>query len=231
LRGSRWAALTSMVIWAGVMVLLLALSRHLGAMSALVLTVVTVVAVAPAVRMARRGGQPVRLVLLQPLQRLRGVKARLEPAGQLHARAPLAAGCAALASFPAVILALVAAPSHAPGVRLPSVTDARWQLCCIAIAVVAAVVVLDGWLGPGTCARAVATDGFSASVAGFTVTLAAMPSLLTFGQVGARPAWLWLIAAQFCWPFVGAFLGKGVSERRTRRLSPAGPAGPAGPTR
>ena len=118
-------------------------------------------AVALGVRKVRRGGEPVRDVLRQRRQRAR---ARLDSAGKFHAEAPLGAGYVALASFPAVLLALVATRSFGvKGVYLPPATDARWQLWCIAAAVVGTVVALDYWFGLGTCARALATDGLTAA--------------------------------------------------------------------
>lgn len=180
----------------------------------------------PGVRKARRGGEPVRNVLLQRRQRAR---ARLDSAGKLHAEAPLAAGYAALASFPAVLLALVATRSSgAKGVYLPPAEDARWQLWCIAIAVVGAVVALDYWLGLGTCVRALATDGFTAATVGATTALAVTSPLMIFWQAGSRPAWLGVMAAQFSWPFAGVILDAAVSGRRKRRLSPLTPLRSAG---
>ena len=118
-------------------------------------------AVALGVRKVRRGGEPVRDVLRRRRQRAR---ARLDSAGKFHAEAPLGAGYVALASFPAVLLALVATRSFdVKGVYLPPATDARWQLWCIAAAVVGTVVALDYWFGLGTCARALATDGLTAA--------------------------------------------------------------------
>ena len=137
---------------------------------------------------------------------------------------PLGAGYAALASFPAVLLALVATRSFgAKGVYLPPATDARWQLWCIAATGAGAVVALDYWLGPGTCARALATDGFTAATVGVTTALAATSPLMIFSQAGSRPARLAVTAAQFSWPLAGVMLGAAVSGRRNRRLSPPPP--------
>lgn len=209
-----------LVAWAGGMVLIHVLSVHRVALLALVPAVI-IAAVALGVRKVRRGGEPVRSVLLQRRQRAR---ARMDSAGKLHAEAPLAAGCAALASFPAVVLALVATRSFgAKGVYLPPSTDARWQLWCIAIAVVGAVVALDYWLGLGTCVRALATDGLTAAIVGVTIALAVTSSLMIFWQVGSRPAWLAVMAAQFTWPFAGGIRGVAVSGQRKRRLSPPVP--------
>jgi hypothetical protein len=208
--------LVYLAVWAGVMVLIHVLSAHRAALLALVPAVI-IAAVALGVRKVRRGGEPVRNVLLQRRQRAR---ARLNSAGKLRAEAPLAAGCAALASFPAVLLALVATRSFgAKVVYLPPATDARWQLWCIALAVAGAVVALDYWLGLGTCARALAADGFSAATVGVTAALAVTSPLMIFWQVGSRPAWLWVMAAQFSWPFAGGIAGAAVSGRRKRRLS------------
>jgi hypothetical protein len=180
-----------------------------------------IAAVALGVRKVRRGGEPVRNVLLQRRQRAR---ARLDSAGKLRAEAPLAAGYVALASFPAVLLALVATRSFgAKGVYLPPGADARWQLWCITVAMAGAVVALDYWLGLGTCVRALAADGFTAATVGVTTALAVTSPLMIFWQVGSRPAWLGVMAAQFSWPFAGLMLGAAVSGRRKRRLSPPVP--------
>lgn len=141
--------------------------------------------------------------------------------GELRAEAPLAAGYASLASFPAVLLALVATRTlGAKGVYLPPAADARWQLWCIAIAVAGAAVALDCWLGLGTCARALGDGGFTAATLGVTTALAVTSPLMIFWQVGSRPAWLAVMTAQFSWPFAGVMLGAAVSWRRKRRLSP-----------
>ena len=105
----------------------------------------------------------------------------------------------------------------------PPVADARWQLWCIAVAVVGAVVALDYWFGLGTCVRALAADGFSTAAVGATIALAAISPLMVFWQVGSRPAWLAVMAAQLTWPLGGGVLGAAVSGRRKRRLSPPVP--------
>jgi hypothetical protein len=53
-----------------------------------------------------------------------------------------------------------------------------------------------------------------------TTALAVTSPLMIFWQVGSRPAWLAVMAAQFSWPFAGVMLGAAVSGRRKRRLSP-----------
>lgn len=173
------------------------------------------------VRKVRRGGELVRDVLRQRRQRDR---ARVDSAGKLRAEAPLAAGYVAVTSFPAVFLALVATRTlGAKGVYLPPAADARWQLWCIAIAAVGAVVALDCWLGLGTCARALGDGGFTAATVGVTIALAATSPLMIFWPVGSRPAWLAVMVAQFSWPFAGAMLGAAVSGRRKRLASPPVP--------
>jgi large subunit ribosomal protein L7/L12 len=215
-----WAALWGTAVTIAAMVPGRPLSLYRVVVLAAMLATLIVAAIVYAARRARRGEEPLGAVLVRRRQRAR---ARLRSAAQLHAEAPVAAGFAALFSFPAVILALVATPSQARAVYLPPVADARWQLWCIAIALVAGVVAVDCWLGLGTCARAVATDGFSAGLIGLTVTLAAMPPLMIFWSVESRPAWLGLIAVQFCWPFAGVFWGHAVTARRKRPLSPPAP--------
>ena len=220
IKRSHWAALVCPAAWAGATVLINVLLGYrvalLTLVPALILTTVVL-----GVRKVRRGGEPVREVLRQRRQRAR---ARLDSAGKFHAEAPLAAGYVALASFPAVFLALVATRSFGvKGVYLPPATDARWQLWCIAATVVGAVIALDCWFGLGTCARALATDGFTAPTVGVTTALAATSPLMIFWQVGSRPAWLAVMAAQFSWPFAGVMLGAAVSGRRKRRLSPLMP--------
>ncbi|HEY6787929.1 MAG TPA: ribosomal protein L7/L12 [Trebonia sp.] len=185
-----------------------------------VVPAVIITAVALGVRKVRRSGEPVRDVVLRQRQRAR---ARVDSADKLHAEAPRAAGIAALASFPAVILALVATPHGARGVYLPPAADARWQLWCIAIAVAGAVAALDYWLGLGTCVKALTTDSVTAATVAATAALAATSPLMVSWQVESRPAWLAVIAAQFSWPFAGMILGAAVSERRKRRLSPPAP--------
>jgi hypothetical protein len=220
IRKSRWAALVYLAACAGVTVLIRVLFVYRVALLTLVPAVI-IAAVALGVREARRGGEPVRDVLLQRRQRAR---ARLDSAGKLQAEAPLAAGYAALASFPAVLLALAATGSFgAKGVYLPPAADACWQLWCIAIAVAGAAVALDCWLGLGTCVRALAADGFTAATVAVTTALAVTSPLMIFWQVGSRPAWLAVMAAQFSWPFAGLMLGAAVSGRRKRRLSPPVP--------
>lgn len=224
MRRSRWAALAYVAGWAGVMVLgqvlLLALLERYVSLPLLVPAVI-IVAVALGVRQLRRGGEPVRDVLRQRRQRAR---AGVDSVGKLRAKSPGAAGFAALASFPAVFLALVATQSpSATDILLPPAADARWQLWCVAAAALGAVIALDYWHGPGTCARAVAADGFTAAILGVTVALAAASPLMIFWQIGSRPAWLAVAAAQFSWPFAGLFLGAAVSGRRKRRLPPPAP--------
>jgi hypothetical protein len=86
------------------------------------------------------------------------------------------------------------------------------------------VIALDCWYGLGTCVGALGGDGVSAAIAGVTIALAVTSPLLAFGQVDSRPAWLSVFAAQFCWPFAGAMLGRTTSSRRKRRLcTPAPP--------
>jgi hypothetical protein len=181
---------------------------------ALFLAVVTITAVL-AVRQIRRDGETVRAVLLRRRQRARE---RLGTAGMLRAKAPHAAGVMAFASFFAAILALVAAPMHTNVVNLPPETDARWQLCCIAVVLVGAAAGLDYWYGLGTCVRALAADWFTAAAVGVTAALAAVPSLMIFWRVESRPAWLAVIAVQVCWALGGAILCATVSRRRMRRL-------------
>ena len=214
IRRSRWAAVALLAVWAGGMVLTRVLSAHPVALLALVPAVI-IAAVAFGVRKVRRSGEPVRTVLLQRRQRAR---ARVDSAGKLRAEAPLAAGYTALASFPAVLLALVATRSFgAKGVYLPPAADARWQLWCIVIAVLGAAIALDCWLGLGTCVRALAADGFTAATVAVTTALAVISPLMIFWQVGSRPAWLAVMAAQFSWPFAGLMLGAAMSGRRKRR--------------
>lgn len=216
-------ALVYLAAPAGAMVLINVLFAFRVALVTLVPAVI-VGAVVLGVRQVRRGGEPVRDVLRQLRQLRQRARARLDSADKFHAEAPLGAGYVALASFPAVLLALVATRSFGvKGVYLPPATDARWQLWCIAAAVAGAVVVLDYWFGLGTCARALATDGFTAATFGVTTALAATSPLMIFSQVGSRPAWLAVMAAQLSWPFAGVMLGAAVSGRRKRRLSPPVP--------
>jgi hypothetical protein len=183
--------------------------------------VVVTVSAALAVRKVWRGGDTVRGVLLRRRQRDRE---RLGTAGLLRAKAPHAAGAVAFASFFAAILALVAAPMHTNVVNLPPETDARWQLCCIAVVLACAAAGLDFWYGLGTCVRALAADWFTAAAVGITAALAAVPSLMIFWRVESRPAWLGVIAVQLCWAFGGAILCAIVSARRVKRLAPPVPA-------
>ena len=94
----------------------IALSRVLSAHPVVFLVLVPaliITTVVLGVRKVRRGGEPLRDVLHGRRQLAR---ARVDSAGKLDAEAPLGAGWAALASFPAVLLALVATGSFgAPG--------------------------------------------------------------------------------------------------------------------
>jgi hypothetical protein len=165
-------------------------------------------------RRVHQGGETVRGVLLRRRQRDRAL---VDSADKLRALAPLAAGILTLCSFPAVFLALVAAP-RSGGVHLPPAGDARCQLWCVAAGVLAAVVGLDGWYGPGISVRALGADGFLAAEVAFTVALAATSPLLIFHHVESRSGWLCLAVAQFGWPFAGLITCAVVSERRKRRL-------------
>jgi hypothetical protein len=185
-----------------------------GAVFAVPVVAVAVAAAAPKVRRVHQSDQTIRGILLRRRQLAR---ARVESPDQLHAQAPVAAALFALVSFPAAILALVAAPS-AGGLDLPPTADARLQLWCIAAVVLIAVVGVDGWFGLGISVRALATDGFTASAVGFTIALAATSPLMIFHHVDSRAAWLGVAAAQFVWSFGGLFLCGAVSERRKRRL-------------
>ena len=93
----------------------IALSRVLSAHPVVFLVLVPaliITTVVLGVRKVRRGGEPLRDVL----HGRQLARARVDSAGKLHAEAPLGAGWAALASFPAVLLALVATGSFgAPG--------------------------------------------------------------------------------------------------------------------
>jgi hypothetical protein len=162
----------------------------------------------------RRRGDTVRGSVLN---RRRLARAAVDSPAKLHARAPVGAGMFALASFPAVFLALATAP-RAGGLDLPPTADARVQLWCIAAVALVAVVAVDGWLGLGVSARALAADRFTAAVVGCTIALAATPSLMVFDHVHAREAWLTVAVAQFVWSFGGLFLCGAVSERRKRQL-------------
>ena len=178
---------------------------------------VAVAAVTLGVRRVRGGGETVRGALRRRRQLARAL---VDTPDKLHARAPLAAGLLTLASFPAVFLALVAAP-HAGGVTLPPPADARLQLGCVAIGVVVAIVGLDVWHGVGSSVRALVTDVFTAAVVVCTVTLAVASPLMVLHHVESRGAWLGMAAVQFLWPFVGLFLCAMVARRRTRRLPTA----------
>ncbi len=220
MRGLRWAVLAQLAVPFGAIVLTRVLLAYRVALLVLVPALI-IAAVVLGVRKVRRGGEPLRDVLFGRRQRAR---ARVDSADKLHAEAPLGAGWAALASFPAVLLALVATGSFgARGVYLPPATDARWQLWCVAIAVVAAVVAVDCWLGLGISVRALATDAWAAAIAGVTIALAVTSPLMILWPVESRPAWLGVLAAQFCWPFAGLMLGAAVSGRRKRRLAPPAP--------
>lgn len=185
-----------------------------GAVFAVPVAVVVAACVAQRVRGVHRSGETVRGV---PLRRRQLARARVDTPDKLHARAPVAAGFAALASFPAVFLALVAAPS-AGGLDLPPTADARLQLCCIAAVVLMAVIGVDCWFGLGISMRVLAPDGFTVTAVGFTIALAAAPPLMIFQHVESRAAWLGMAAAQFVWPFAGLFLCGTVSARRNRKL-------------
>ena len=181
------------------------LSAHPVALLVLVPALIIAVVVV-GVRKVRGSGVPLRDVLLQRRQRAR---ARVDSADKLHAEAPLGAGWAALASFPAVLLALVATGSFGvSGVYLPPTADARWQLWCVAIAAAGAVVVADCRFGLGTSVRALATDAGAAAIAVVTIALAVTSPLMLLWPVDSRPAWLAVLAAQFCWPFAGRLAGR-----------------------
>jgi hypothetical protein len=167
-----------------------------------------------AVRRVHRDGSTVGGVLLR---RRRHARAMVDTPDKLHALAPIAAGLVTLASFPAVILALVAAP-RAGGVDLPPAADARLQLWGIAACVVVAAVGLGCWYGPGVAVRAVATDRLIATTLALTVALAAASPLMIFHHVESRAAWLAMAAAQFGWPFAGLIVCGVVSGRRRKRL-------------
>jgi hypothetical protein len=154
------------------------------------------------------------------LRRRQLARARVDSPDRRHARAPLAAGMLTLASFPAVFLALVAAP-RAGGVHLPPAADARTQLWCVAAGAVVAIVWLDCWYGLGVSARALVGDGFSATLVACTLALAVASPLMVLHHVESRGAWLGMAAVQFLWPFVGLFLCAMVARRRTRRLPTA----------
>ena len=217
MRRSRWAVLVLLAVSAGE----LAISRVLSAHPVTILVLVPaaiIVAGVLGVRQFRRRGEPLRDVLRGRRQQGR---ARVDSADKLRVEAPLGAGWAALASLPAVLLALVATRSFGVrGVYLPPAADARWQLWCVAIAVAGAVVAVDYWFGLGTSARALATDAGAAAIAVVTIALAVTSPLMILWPVDSRPAWLAVLAAQLCWPFAGLMLGAAVSSRRKRRLSP-----------
>jgi len=160
------------------------------------------------------GGDTVRGALRRRRQLARAL---VDTPGKLRARAPLAAGCLTLASFPAMFLALVAAP-RAGGVQLPPAADARLQLWCVAVGAVVAIVGLGCWYGAGSLVRALVTDGFTASAVVFTVALAAVSPLMVAHHVESRGAWQGVAAAQFSWPLAGMFVCGAVSGRRKRRL-------------
>ncbi len=217
MRRSWWAVLALLTVSAGELAVSGVLSAHPVALLVLVPALI-ITAVVLGVRKVRRGGEPLRDVLHGRRQRGR---ARVDSADKLHVEAPLGAGWAALASFPAVLLALVATRSFGVrGVYLPPATDARWQLGCVAIAVAGAVVAVDYWFGLGTSVRALATDACAAAIAVVTIALAVTSPLMIVWLVESRPAWLVVLAAQLCWPFAGLMLGAAVSGRRKRRLSP-----------
>jgi ribosomal protein L7/L12 len=185
-----------------------------GAVFAVPVAAVAVAIAAVRVRRLRRRGETVRGILLRRRERARAL---VDSADKLRALAPVGAGLVTLASFPAVFLALAAAPM-AGGVSLPPAADARLQLWCIAAAVLIAAVGLDCWYGPGISARALSADGFIAAELGFTVALAATSPLMIFHHVESRGAWLWMVAVQFGWPFAGLIVCAVVSGRRKRRL-------------
>lgn len=185
-----------------------------GAVFAVPVAAVAVAIAALRVRRVHRGGETVRGILLR---RRQWARALVDSADKLRALAPVAAGMFTLCSFPAVILALVAVPS-AGGVSLPPPADARLQLCCIAAAVLFAIVGLDCWYGPGISVRALSTDGFIVAEVGFTVALAATSPLMIFHHVESRGVWLWMAVVQFGWPFAGLIACAVVTERRKRRL-------------
>jgi hypothetical protein len=151
-------------------------------------------------------------------------RARVDSADKLYVQAPRAAGWAALASWPAVILAFGATRSFgASGIYLPPAADARFELWCIVVALPAAIVALDCVFGLGASMRALATDFFTSTVVGATMALAAISPLMVLWQVESRPAWLWVQAAQFRWPFAGLLTTHAVAGRRQRRLLPPPP--------
>jgi hypothetical protein len=217
MRRSRWAILVLLAVSAGELAISRVLSAHPVALLVLVPALI-IAAVVAGVRQFRRGGEPLRDVLQGRRQRAR---ARVDSADKLRVEAPLGAGWAALASFPAVLLAFAVTGSFgASGVYLPPAADARWQLGCVAIAVAGAVVAVDYWFGLGTSVRALATDAGAAAIAVVTIALAVTSPLMILWPVESRPAWLAVLAAQFCWPFAGLILGAAVSGRRKRRRSP-----------
>jgi hypothetical protein len=209
-----WAAVAILGPPAGGMALSHAFSKYF----AVFISAALIGAALSVIRRVHRGGEPLLATLIQGRQRAR---ARVDSAAKLRAVAPLVAGALALCSFPAVLLALVATGSFgARGVDLPPVADPRCQLWCIAIAAAGIVVALDCWVGFGTCARALAGDGFTVALVGITVALAAASPVMILLQVESRPAWLTVMALQFTWLVAGAILGTAVSQRRKRPLLP-----------
>lgn len=219
-KGSGWVRFARLGAWPGALGLVRVLSAYRSASLALAAGA-AIVAAAAGVRKVHQSGETVSAVVAER----RGLaRARVDSPEKVHASAPVAAGFVALASWPAVILALVATRYFgAKGVYLPPEGDARIQFWSIAVAVLGAVVALDYWFGLGTTARTLTTDGFAGTTVGATLAMAALPSLMIFREVESRPAWIGLIVAQFCWSFAGVFLGGIVSKRRKKRLVPLVP--------
>jgi ribosomal protein L7/L12 len=204
------AIATTHLAWLGVSKLWSVQPAAVVVLAAGVLSAIT----ALVVRRVHRGGNTVGGVVRERRQRARAL---VDTAEKLHARAPVGAGLFAVASFPAAIIALVAAP-RAGGLTLPPPADARLQLWCIGAIAVVAVLATDGWLGFGVSLRALATDGFTAGVAGWTIALAAAPALMIIWPVHVRAVWLTVGAALLVWSFGGLFVGSAVCEARKRRL-------------
>ena len=133
---------------------------------------------------------------------------------QALVRAPGAAGRLVVVVLPTAYLAIPGADGEAPSPVF------AWLLAGgLPLVGMAAWIVIDQWLRPGTVLRALRHDLYAACSVAVTYALAGTVVLLALVKVQRPGVWFALFLVQLAWMIAGFATGTGTTARRRKRTA------------